>query len=251
MAYDFKDEVKLFMVFDILGDLVRSGPLQWQVDRKRLESVKDHILDLILIFRILKKHFPSYINSDKVIDYILCHDLPEAITGDITKFEGISDLEKERVTNLAIKYLHSKFKNVLDLETIINNYEQRIDIESKIVKMIDKVHSASTFIKYESEKPIDVNNPNIMPVLINDPYVQSKIALNEDVADMFFEFHTKAINITDEECIKYKISKEDASKITNVILAFIKEMHNQKLTGTLFDFKNDFPKDAMIYNKNK
>ena len=96
MAYNFKDEVKLFMIFDILGDTERSGPLQWKIERERLEDVKNHILDLLLITRILRKYFPSNLDYDKITDYIICHDLPEAITGDITKFEGVSNEEIKR-----------------------------------------------------------------------------------------------------------------------------------------------------------
>lgn len=95
MGYNFKDEVKLFMVFDILGDTERTGPLLWKIDRKRLEDVKNHILDLLLIARILKKYFPANLNFDKIMDYIICHDLPEAITGDITKFEGVRRRNKK------------------------------------------------------------------------------------------------------------------------------------------------------------
>ena len=36
--------------------------------------------------RILKKHFPEFLDYDKIYDYMMCHDLPEAITGDITGF---------------------------------------------------------------------------------------------------------------------------------------------------------------------
>lgn len=137
-----------------MGDTERTGPLLWQIERKRLEDVKNHILDLLLIARILKKYFPDNIDYNKINDYIMCHDLPEAITGDITKFEGVSDEEIRRVTNLAIDYLSNRFDNVLDLRTILNNYENRVDIESKIVNMIDKVHSSTTFIKYQSEKTL-------------------------------------------------------------------------------------------------
>lgn len=55
MNYDLKQEVKLFMVFDILGDVVRTGPQLWHVSRERLEDVKNHVFDLMSITRILKK----------------------------------------------------------------------------------------------------------------------------------------------------------------------------------------------------
>ena len=239
------------MVFDILGDTERTGPLLWQIERKRLEDVKNHILDLLLIARILRKYFPDDIDYDKINDYIMCHDLPEAITGDITKFEGVSGDEIKRVTSLAINYLSSRFGNVLDFRTILNNYEDRVDIESKIVNMIDKVHSSTTFIKYQIEQDVDMDDPRIIPELRNHPFVIKKIEEGKDLADIFFEFHMKSVDITNEECEKYSISKENADKIVNAIRAFANEMYNQKLNGTLLNVKKDFPTDAMKYNRNK
>ena len=74
MEYNFKDDVKLFMVFDILGDTERTGPHLWQIERFRLEDVKNHILDLLLMDRILKKYFPEGLDYDKITDYIICHE---------------------------------------------------------------------------------------------------------------------------------------------------------------------------------
>lgn len=249
--YNFNKEVKLFMIFDILGDTERTGPHLWHIERKRLEDIKNHILDLILISRILKPHFPENINYDKIYDYIICHDLPEAITGDITKFEGVSESEIKRVTKLAIDYLANKFNDILDLSTIINNYEKRADIEAKIVHMIDKFHSSSTFIKYQSEQNVDMDDPRIIKELRNHPFVVEKIAEGKDLADIFFEFHLKAVNITDDECELYGISRNDANKIVNTIKAFANEMYNQKINNTLLDSAQDFPQEAMKYNRNK
>jgi len=186
-----------------------------------------------------------------MIDYIICHDLPEAITGDITKFEGISDYEIKRVTNIAIAYISNKLGDVLDFSVILNNYENRGDIEAKIVHMIDKVASAIPFMKYQSEKNVDMDDPRIIKELRNNPFVVEKIAEGKDLADIFYEFHIRAVNITDDECEKYSITRECADSIVNVISAFAKEMYNQKLNGALLDVKNDFPSEAMIYNRKK
>lgn len=250
MEYIFDKDVKLFMIFDILGDTERTGPILWKIERKRLEDIKNHILDLLLIARILRKYFPSYISFDKIYDYIICHDLPEAITGDITKFEGISNEEIKNVTNLAINYLSSEFNDVLDFKNILNNYENRIDIESKIVNMIDKVHSSTTFIKYQTEKDVNMDAPGIIPSLRNHPFVVEKIAEGKDLADIFFEFHIKAIVITDEECTKYNISRDDANKIVEAIRGFANDFYSKKINKTLFDVKKEFPKEAMQYNRN-
>lgn len=248
---DFEKEVKLFMVLDILGDIVRSGPLQWNVKRFRLEDVKNHILDLLLIYRILEKHFPDILDFNKIFDYIVCHDLPEAITGDITGFEGVSSEEKDRVTKIAIEYLDKKFHEVMDFGKIINNYENRSDIEAKVVKMIDKVHSASTFIKYQSEHEIDIDDVGILPELRNSSVVVRGIEEGKDAADIFYDFHIKAVNITDRECEKYAINRDDADKIVEAIKGFLVEMYKQKLDGTLLDIEDDFPIEAMQYKRRR
>lgn len=250
MKYDFNSEVKLFMIFDILGDTERTGPLLWHIKRKRLEDVKNHTFDLLLIVRILRKYFPDNLNYDKINDYIICHDLPEAITGDITKFEGISNEEIKRVTNTAIEYLSNKFNSILDFSNILNNYENRIDIESKVVHMIDKIHSSTTFMKYQSEQNIDMNDSRIIPELRNHPFVIEKVSEGKDLADIFFEFHLKSVEITDDECEKYNISRDDANVIVEVIKSFANTIHEQKMNGTLLDVKKDFPKEAMEYNRN-
>lgn len=249
MEYNLEKELKLFMIFDILGDTERTGPLLWKINRVRLEDIKDHVCDLLLIYRILRKYFPQNIDDYKVFDYIICHDLPEAITGDITKFEGVSKEERDRVTNMAINYIDSLIKEVIDFSTILNNYEKRIDIESKIVNMLDKVHSSMPFIKYQSEKDIDMDNPEILPILRNHPFVVEKIQEGKDLADIFYEFHLNAVSISDNECQRYNISREDADSITNVIRSFIGEMYNQKVNKNLFEFKKTFPIEAMVYNR--
>lgn len=175
--------------------------------------------------------------------------MPEAITGDITKFEGVPDEEIKRVTNSAKDYLAQKFGNVLDIKGILDNYDNRVDIESKVVNMIDKVHSSTTFIKYQSEKDINMDDPRIIPILRNHPFVVEKIAEGKDLADIFYEFHLQSVKITDDECQKYGISREYANRIVNAIRGFASEMYNQKLNKTLLDVKDDFPKEAMIYNR--
>ena len=250
MEYNFDKEVKLFMIFDILGDTERTGPLLWKINRKRLEDVKNHVADLIFMARILRKYFPSYINFDLIYDYIICHDIPEAITGDITKFEGVSGEEIERVTKIAIEFLSDTFNDVIDFKKILNGYENRIDIESKIVHMLDKLHSSTTFIKYQSEQNVDMNNPDIISDLRNHPFVVKKIAEGKDLADIFFEFHFMALNISDEECEKYKVTRNDANLIVNVIKAFANEIYSKKQNRTLLIDNEEFPIDATTYNRN-
>ena len=96
---------------------------------------------------------------------------------------------------------------------------------------------------------IDMDNPDIIKPLRNHPFVVEKINAGYDLADIFFEFHMKAINISDDECSKYGISRETADQIVGTIRDFGNEFYNQKVNGSLLNTKNEFPQKAMIYNR--
>lgn len=242
-------EVKLYMFFDRLGDIVRTGPLLWHVERYRIEDVKNHVMDLLFIYRLLKEKFPVSLDDNKVFDYIILHDLPEAITGDITAFEGVSIAEKIKVNDLAIDFLNNEFKDIMDIKGILLDFEAVVDIEAKIVHMLDKIHSAIAFIKYESEQHIDYDNDNILFGLRNHPFVISSIEKGNDIADAFYYFHTQKLTITEEEWKKFGLKEMTAKQIEEIIKSFIDELYKQKINKTLIPDIQKFPQNAVIYNR--
>ena len=118
--------------------------------------------------------------------YILFHDLPEVITGDIIKFEGVSEEQKHSVTNIAIDCLEELFDGLFDVRGIIKDYDDRINLEAMIVHMLDKVHSATTFIKYQAGKPINAEDSRIISELRHHPFIEDKKKAGFDVADIFY-----------------------------------------------------------------
>ena len=249
LIINLEKEVRLYMVFDLLGDIERTGPLLWKINRKRLEDVKNHVMDLIFIVRILSRHLPSFLDFDLIYDYVIFHDLPESITGDITKFEGVPESEVEYVTEAAVEYLSLAFNDVIDIKKLFIGYKTLIDIESKIVHMIDKIQSAITFLKYESEARIDMDNPDIIPSLRNHPFVTKKIIEGKELSDIFYEYHSEALSISDVDCEKYRISRADADSIVDTIKAFIDEIYRQKQEKVLLVDLIGFPKKATKYNQ--
>lgn len=241
-------EAKLYMIFDILGDMERTGPLLWKVDRKRTEDIKDHVFDLIIITKLLRDKFPKCVDFEKLENYIICHDLEETITGDITAFEGVPHSEKDRVNRIAMNYLIERFNDVLDFNTYFNNFEDRKDIESHIAYMLDKVQSVIPFLKYDSEELIDMDNEEVLESLRCHPFVIERKKLGKTVSDIFFEYHMQSVKITDDDCLRCRISNEDARQIIKVITDFMNEIYKQ--SKNLDTIKADFPKEAQLYNKN-
>jgi len=240
-------DAKLYMIFDILGDIPRTGPLLWKVDRKRTEDIKDHIFDLLLMVQILKKYFPEGINYDLLNNYIICHDLEEAITGDITAFEGVSKEEKDRVNTIAMNYLIDNFGSVLDLDTYFNDFESKKNIEAHIAYMLDKVDSVIPFLKYDGEKEINMDNKEIVEALKNSEAVVEGRKKWKTVSDIFYDYHLRSVKITFDQIKQYGITEEDANKIVNAIKEFMNEIYIE--AKNVKKIKDNFPKEASIYNK--
>ena len=238
-------EVKLYELFDILGDIKRSGPIQWKIDRFRTSDIKDHIFDLILITKLLKPYLPAYIDTEKMIDYAIVHDLTEVITGDITTFEEIKKKEKKRVEKIARDYLIEKYQSILNINTLLEDFENSKDLEAKTLHMIDKVHSSIEFLKYDNEKKVDMDNPEIIECLRENPRIVKLKKQGLSLGELFYVWHISSVNFTEEEIMKYNISKEDADKITSSIKAFMNSLFEQEKSKEKIE--EDFPVEATIY----
>lgn len=238
-------EAQYFLTYDMLGDLKRSGPVQWKVNRYRTEDVKNHTLDLIVMIKLIKPYLPSNIDFSKMFDYALFHDNEEAITGDITGFEGVSQEEKERVNNIAMNYLINRYGDIMNIEKSLEDFEDKKDIESKIVYMLDKMSSCIPFFKYDYEQKVDMDNPEIIDSLRNNPGVVKLKEQGLSLGEIFYVWHLRKVNFSDEELLKYNITREDADSITNAIKTFMESIVNQ--VKQLSKIVDDFPKEAMIY----
>ncbi|MBR3145971.1 MAG: HD domain-containing protein [Bacilli bacterium] len=240
-----KKEAKLFLIFDMLGDLKRSGAVQWKVKREKTEYVKDHVFDLIIITKLIKPYLPKFVDIDKIIDYAIVHDLEEAITGDITGFEGVSKEEKNRVNKIAMDYLIDTYGDILTLNKLFNEFENSETIEAKILHMLDKISSSIPFMKYDNEELIDMDNSEIIESLRTNPGVIKLKQQGLTLGEIFYVWHLKSVNISDDELNKYNISREDADMITNAIKNIMLAIHDE--IPHLKEIEEDFPKEAMLY----
>lgn len=238
-------EAKFFLTYDMLGDLKRSGPVQWQVNRPRTEDLKDHVLDLIVMIKLLRPHLPIDIDMFKIIDYAIVHDSEEVITGDITGFEGVTSDDKKRVSKIAMDYLINEYHNIMNYEESMTDYKGRNDIEAKIVYMLDKISHCIPFLKYDYESKIDMDNPKVIETLRNNPEVVRLKNQGLSLSEIFCVWHMRKITFSDEELVKYNISRDTANRIVEVIKSFMESIIAQ--SKQLDQIVNDFPKDAMMY----
>ena len=134
---------------------------------------------------------------------------------------------------------------MLNINTLLDDFENSKDLEAKTLHMIDKVHSSIEFLKYDNENKVDMDNPEIIEILRENPRIVKLKKQGLSLGELFYVWHLSSVNFTEEEIMKYNISNEDADRITSSIKEFMESIFEK--TKNIHKIKEDFPEEATIY----
>lgn len=151
------DKRKFIELMSIAEKLKNNTRHSW-TSSGRHESVAEHSWRISLMAYFVKDEFPDA-DINKVILMCLCHDLGEAITGDIPSF--IKTKKDETVESNAVSQLLNKLPQPYqsELSTLFAEMDAQQSLESKIYKALDKMEAViqhneadlSTWIPLERE----------------------------------------------------------------------------------------------------
>ena len=88
--------VNFYIICNKLKNVIRTGWIDWNVKRNRLESVAEHIYSTQMLAIAMKSEYEYDIDIMKVIYMLAIHELGEAVIGDLTQFQ-IDAKEKEKI----------------------------------------------------------------------------------------------------------------------------------------------------------
>jgi 5'-deoxynucleotidase YfbR-like HD superfamily hydrolase len=146
------DIVSLFQEVGRLKDINRAG---WErVGISNPESVADHSFRCTFMAMILGDKFD--VDFGKLLKMALIHDIAEIKTGDITPHDGISQKEKQKKEQWAVKEILSDLPNLHDYLELWTEYEEQKSKEARIIRNLDKFEMALTAVEYQNENP-DLN----------------------------------------------------------------------------------------------
>lgn len=153
---DFNDFFSTFLFIERLERLPRSG---WLVAGVRsVESIAAHSYGVAMVAMWLGdklKEEGSIIDSEKLLRMALLHDVGEAITTDIPgpvkkTIEGMYNAE----TKAGVEVLKNAPKGWI---VAMQDYENRECIESRLVKVSDKIQMMLMAAQYERSTALDLS----------------------------------------------------------------------------------------------
>ncbi|KAJ5076759.1 hypothetical protein M0811_00076 [Anaeramoeba ignava] len=141
-----------------LKELKRTGWIKSGIPNP--ESVADHSFRVALLVLFFD---PKEINQEKAMKMGLIHDLGESIIGDITPFDGVTQMEKKERESKAFEKIKETINNQLgqELFDLWLEFEEGKSPEAQLIQQLDKFEMIKTAFEYEiqsfknSQKKLD------------------------------------------------------------------------------------------------
>ncbi|MBO4203933.1 HD domain-containing protein [bacterium] len=161
------DEIlRFYLLATQLKDVVRSGRITRNIQRKRVESVAEHIYGTCILAIAIHSEFSAELEHEidlyKVIVMLVIHELEEIVIGDLTPYDTMSPEERLRQGREAVQMVLGNLTKKAEYLALTDEFNKQTTPEARFAKMCDKLEADLQVRKYEEEGAIsierDVNN---------------------------------------------------------------------------------------------
>ena len=169
-----------------LKDTIRKGPLTWNANRERIESVADHIYGVQMLAISIYYQFRYKLDLNKVIYMLAIHELEEIEIGDLAFYETTKEdkLEKgKNATDLILKDLIGKE----EISKLLDEYNERKTNEAIFAYHCDKLECDVQMKLYDQEGCFDLSSQPNNPI-IDLPSVRKVLDSESSISNAWIEF---------------------------------------------------------------
>ena len=178
--------IKYYVLCNKLKNVIRTGWMDWKVQRDRIESVTEHIFGVQMLAIAMKSEFEYDIDIMKVIYMLAIHELGETVIGDLTQFQ-IDKTQKEKIEHEAVHKILSSLIDGEQIEKLFLEFDAHKTPEAMFAYQCDKLECDIQCKLYDLEKCVDLahqegNNTT------NDETVKKLLDSGKSWSDMWLEF---------------------------------------------------------------
>lgn len=149
-----------------LKDTIRTGPLVWNINRSRVESVAEHIYGTQMLAIAIYYQFGYTLDLKKVIYMLAIHELEEIVIGDLV-FETTSEDKLTRGKAATDSVLANLFGKE-DISSLLDEFNAKVTEEARFAYHVDKLECDMQIKLYDEEECFDLSNQDNNPLMNND-----------------------------------------------------------------------------------
>ena len=178
--------IKYYVLCNKLKNVIRTGWMDWKVQRDRIESVAEHIFFIYMLAIAMKSEFEYDIDIMKVIYMLAIHELGETVIGDLTQFQIDKD-EKEKIEHEAVHKILSSLIDGEEIEKLFLEFDAHQTPEAMFAYQCDKLECDIQCKLYDQEKCVDLSHQEGNNTT-NDETVKKLLDSGKSWSDMWLEF---------------------------------------------------------------
>ncbi len=151
-----KNVINYYVLCNKLKNVIRTGWLDWNVTRDRVESIAEHIYGVQMLAIAMKSEYKYDIDLTKVIFMLAIHELGEIVIGDLTQFQ----ITRDDKVKLERKAVHDILGSLVDgeyIEELFLEFDERKTEEAKFAYQCDKLECDLQCKLYDQENCVDLN----------------------------------------------------------------------------------------------
>lgn len=187
--------IKYYVFCNKLKNTIRTGWMNWHVEKERLESVAEHIYSAQMLAIAMKKEYEYNIDLYKVLYMLAVHEIEEIIIGDLTLFD-ISKEEKREIGKLAVSKVLNNLNDKEEIIDLINEFEEKETEEAKFAFYCDKLECDLQSKMYDEENCIDLESDKVKKASLNFK-VDNIIKEEQSWSKMWLRFGQERYNYDD------------------------------------------------------
>ena len=178
--------VNYYVLCNKLKDVIRTGWIDWKVNRERVESIAEHIFGVQMLAIAMKSEYQYDIDIMKVIYMLAIHELGETIIGDLTQFQ-ISKEEKEKMEHEAVHNILSSLIDGKQIESLFLEFDSHSTPEAMFAYQCDKLECDIQSKLYDQEGCVDLEHQE-GNATANNEFVKKLLENGQSWSDMWLEF---------------------------------------------------------------
>ncbi|MBR2548967.1 MAG: HD domain-containing protein [Clostridiales bacterium] len=160
-----------------VAERLKDTPRHCTTTNGRTESVAEHSWRISLMASLLRHEFPD-LDTDKVVNMCLIHDLGECFTGDIPTFVK-TDSDRDVEDSLLEQWVKSLPEEISsDLSALYKEMDAQETTEAKVYKALDKLEA----LIQHNESPLSTWSDNEYE--LNKTYAFDTVAFSEWLTEL-------------------------------------------------------------------
>ena len=178
--------INYYVTCNKLKNVIRTGWKNWNVKRKRIESVAEHVYGVQMLAIAMKSEYQYDIDITKVIFMIAIHELGESVIGDITIFQ-MSKEEKEAIEHEAVHNILGGLLDGKEIEALFLEFDEHKTKEAIFAYQCDKLECDLQSKLYDEEGCVDLNDQENNKTS-QDPKVRELLEKGDSWSKMWLKF---------------------------------------------------------------